>query len=262
MAETNQRVFEQAATDYGSRELQRPEQLLLGRLRERWPEISMLDIGIGSGRTTYTFAPLVREYVGLDYVPRMVELARESIGEDERTTLKVGDARQLTDVVDEAFDLVLFSYNGIDYVGHEDRLRVLAEIRRVVADDGWFCFSTHSVAALPLEPPPLGMSARRPVLSLYRAGRRLRQRRLVRRSNAALDLDEIRARGRAVVRDAAHGFSLSTMYVTAEHQLRELADAGFGDVEVYDLSGGRVDPSRPGDDPWLYYFCRPLPASS
>jgi SAM-dependent methyltransferase len=222
----------------------------------------MLDIGIGSGRTTYTFAPLVCKYVGLDYVPRMVELARQSIGEDERTSLKVGDARRLTDVVDRTFELVLFSYNGIDYVGHEDRLEVLRQVRRVLADDGWFCFSTHSAAALPIEPPPFGMSAQRPVLSLYRAARRLRERRLARRSNAALDLSELRAQGWTVFRDAAHGFDLSTVYVTAEHQLRELADAGFGEVEVYDLSGKRVEASRPGNDPWLYYLCRPLSVSS
>jgi SAM-dependent methyltransferase len=257
VAEANQRVFERDATDYGSRELQRPEQLLLGRLRDRWREISMLDIGIGSGRTTYTFAPLVRRYVGLDYVPRMVELARQSIGEDERTTLEVGDARRLTDVVDGKFDLVLFSYNGIDYVGYEDRLEVLAQIRRMVAEDGWFCFSTHSAAALPIEPPPLGISIRRPLRSVYRAARRLRERRLVSRSNQELDLDELRARGWGVVKDSAHGFDLWTMYVTMEHQLRELADAGFGEVEIYDLSGTRVDPSWPGRDPWLYYLCRP-----
>ena len=40
----------------------------------------MLDIGVGAGRTGYTFAPLVQRYVGLDYSPQMVAWARRLLG--------------------------------------------------------------------------------------------------------------------------------------------------------------------------------------
>lgn len=41
------------------------------------------------------------------------------------------DARDLSTFSDQSFDLVWFSFNGIDYVNHIDRLTILQEIYRV-----------------------------------------------------------------------------------------------------------------------------------
>ena len=36
-------------------------------------------------------------------------------------------------------------YNGIDTMPHTQRLQILAEVWRVLRDDGWFVFSSHSI---------------------------------------------------------------------------------------------------------------------
>jgi SAM-dependent methyltransferase len=55
------------------------------------------------------------------------------------------DARNMTFFPDGYFDFVLFSYCGIDYVSHEDRMKILSEIRRLLRKGGFFFFSTHNL---------------------------------------------------------------------------------------------------------------------
>ena len=47
-----------------------------------------------------------------------------------------GDATNMVSLGDASFDFVLFSFNGIDTMPHAQRLQVLAEVRRVLRDDG------------------------------------------------------------------------------------------------------------------------------
>ena len=57
----------------GSVDLQKPEKTVLDLLRPELAGMRMLDLGVGTGRTTRHFAPLVKEYVGVDYAPAMVK---------------------------------------------------------------------------------------------------------------------------------------------------------------------------------------------
>ena len=55
---------------YGScmgNRLTKPEETILGIIRDRLPEMRMLDIGVGCGRTSIYFMDQVREYIGIDY---------------------------------------------------------------------------------------------------------------------------------------------------------------------------------------------------
>jgi SAM-dependent methyltransferase len=230
-----------------------PERLLLERLRERWPEVDMLDLGVGAGRTAYTFAALARSYVGIDFAPAMIEHARRLVPETDRTTFVVQDVRDLSPWHGRGFGLVLFSFNGIDALPPDDRSVVLGEVRKVMADGAVFAFSSHSLDALPFD-----ASLRRP--SLYAPFRTAY--RSVRRSvglagaNRRLDLAQARRRGWALVRDDAHDFALELCYVSAAKQVADLRDAGFGDCEVLDMRGRGVDPAAPGRDPHLFYIAR------
>jgi len=47
--------------------LQPAEKTILTLLQERLSTMKMLDLGVGAGRTTKYFAPLVGEYIGVDY---------------------------------------------------------------------------------------------------------------------------------------------------------------------------------------------------
>ncbi len=258
MNQNNLEVFDREADSYNDLSLKPAEHRVLSRFGARLHEMEMLDLGVGAGRTGYTFAPLVRRYVGLDYSTRMLERARDLLAEEDGAELVLGDARDLSEVGGE-FDLVLFSFNGIDAVGHEDRLRVLAEVRRVLKPDGHFLFSSHSMGALPLATKK-HRSPRFNGSRAYAAYARLvdiRYGRQVRAINDSLDLEAARERGWVIVPGMGHGFQIDDFYVDAEHQLEQLRDAGLEAVAIYDASGRDVELPYRGRDPWLDYLCRP-----
>ena len=247
--------WDELAPEYASRSgLMPSERELLDRLGDRVGELDMLDIGIGAGRTTEHFAPVVRRYVGIDYSPRMVEEARSRLSLPREPTLEVADARDLSDWYGSAFDVVLFSFNGIDAVEAPDRARIFGEVRRVIADEGVFAFSTHSLRTLPLSVRPRRPSLRAPVRSTLRSLRRAARLAAV---NRGLDLEGARRRGWARVRDGAHDFSLVLTYVDPVYQLRQLDECGFRVSEVLDGAGRSLDPLDPGSEPHLFYLCRP-----
>jgi len=227
------------------------ERVLLARLRERWPSIDMLDLGVGAGRTAYTFAAITRSYVGIDFSPPMIEHARRLVAENGRTQFVVHDARDLSPWYGRSFDVVLFSFNGIDAVALDDRRRVLEEVRRVTAAGGLFAFSAHSLDALPFDTRPRRPSLHAAVRTTYRS---LRRSFRLSRANRRIDLANARRRGWELVRDDAHDFALVLCYVTASHQVAELAAAGFEECEVLDMKGQQVDPHNPGRDPHLFYI--------
>ena len=222
--EPNQHVFDDVAASYHELELKPAERAGLRQLRERLPAVSMLDLGVGTGRTGYTFAPLVERYVGLDYSPRMIELAERLLGQDPSVELILGDARDLSPV-DGSFDFVLFSFNGIDAVGHEDRLRILAQVRAKLAPDGLFLFSSHSLGALPLSTRRRRgrhRSGRAP-MQIVEFARDLRHGLQIRRVNGAVDLDAARRRGWTVVREPDRGRFLDVYYVDPGSSLHSCA---------------------------------------
>src|SRR4051812_33180631 len=96
-------------------ELFPPERTVLHLLRSSLPTMSMLDIGVGGGRTAMHFGGLAREYVGIDYSAAMVNacVARFA-GTMERRRFARCDARDMSMFASASFDLVLFSFNGID----------------------------------------------------------------------------------------------------------------------------------------------------
>ena len=54
--------------------------------------------------------------------------------------------------------------------------------------------------------------------------------------------------------DNAHGYSLLTYYITVSDQIKQLEEAGFLQIEAYDMEGHRVKTGR--DFPWTYYLAR------
>jgi ubiquinone/menaquinone biosynthesis C-methylase UbiE len=108
----------------------------------------VLDLGFGTGRTTSWLAPRAGEYVGIDVSPGMVHAARRR---HPGVDLRVGDARRLDGLQDGSFDVVVFSFNGIDAIPHGERDATLREIRRVLVDGG---HALLSMLNLDEEPPP------------------------------------------------------------------------------------------------------------
>jgi len=99
----------------------------------------VLDLGVGGGRTTALLRLISSDYIGIDYTPELVELCRRRHPDAD---IRLGDARDLSDLPDGSRGLVLFSNNGIDAVDHDGRGRVLSEAHRVLGTDGVLCYST------------------------------------------------------------------------------------------------------------------------
>jgi len=231
--------------------LRPPEIAVIEQYHDRWPAMSMLDIGVGGGRTTRHFAPLMRDYVGIDYSAEMIAACKEEFAD----TIPAGsfqqcDARDMGIFDDKSFDFILFSFNGIDYVSYDDRNKILREIQRVGRPGSLLFFSTHNIKYLPtlygFRFPP------NPLRVFRELDRFIRVRRLNGSLKEYADLDY------AIVNDGAHGFGLETFYVDFDAQWRSLENMGFTNLRVYGLQDGRqVDQKELSArlDPWMYFLC-------
>ena len=259
MGATNEELFARDAHHYFQMDLTPPERVFLDRVGTRWGSLAMLDLGVGAGRTAFTFGAICRQYVGVDYVPRMIELSRERVGESERCRFEVGDARDLSRFADGEFDVVLFSFNGMDNISHGDRMLVLREVRRVLRENGTFFFSSHSLNVFPFRYVTPDVGWRTPVRALrFRRGALSRYLKL-RLANRHIDVAAARARGWQLVVDDAHGYQMHVYYVAPSEQFRQLKESGFAIDAVLGLDGRDLtDPERARDH-WIHYLCRRTP---
>lgn len=105
------------------------------------PDARVLDVGCGTGRTTYPLYEMGYDVIGIDVSDEMVDRAAELFPE---IPFRVGDATDL-DFGTDRFDYALFSHNGLDYVHPESaRVTALRELGRVLKPDGLLVFSTHN----------------------------------------------------------------------------------------------------------------------
>lgn len=208
----------------------------------RMPRV--LDLGIGGGRTTGPLIDRAESYVGIDYSSEMIRLAQRR---HPLADLRVMDVRDLSDFEDNSFTHVFFLFNGLDYIGHQDRLTALAEIRRVLQPGGTFLFTSHNrdyrrVGKAPWQVDyPLRERVSRSIHYLRHTRTRRRMRvREVERSEYAL------------VNDDAHDYSLLTYYIDHIKQVGQLFRAGFNAGPVFNQEGFQLlfdDTSA-----WYYYL--------
>ncbi len=231
------------------RALQAPEARIRSLLAHRLGQMTMLDVGVGGGRTTRHFIGAVSEYVAIDYSPRMVWACRRRFSQ-RRDSFLVGDARAMDLFPAGRFDFVLYSYNGIDYMDHGDRMRALAEIRRVTRSGGVVCLSSHNLRAVPASRwPPFTWNP----LAYLGA---LKHRLLLRMLNKPEVLKTLAERSHQIIRDLPR---TRTYYVSPVEQLRQLKAAGFSNVRIFGLRQGEeigdVAQAERLPDPWLHYLC-------
>jgi ubiquinone/menaquinone biosynthesis C-methylase UbiE len=130
------------------------------------PNMRILDLGVGGGRTTPFLAEHALEYVGVDYATAMVEACRQRFAHLRFETM---DAANLSAFADDHFDLVMFSYNGLGNM-HPDaqRIHCLQECYRVLKPGGTLIFSLHYSRSLFFR-PPLTVGLRPFVASLWQS---------------------------------------------------------------------------------------------
>ena len=121
--------------------IDRSERLIINEIADEIRSQTILDIGVGTGRTTWLLRPLSADYIAIDLSPEMVEVCRhEHPGLDVREC----DVRDLSAFNNDSFKLVFFSFNGIDLLGHDDRLRAMKEMHRVLQPGGLLLYSTSN----------------------------------------------------------------------------------------------------------------------
>lgn len=210
----------------------------------------LLDIGIGAGRTTAYLAPKVGHYVGVDYSHGLVRAAQQLFPDSD---IRWCDARDMSQFEDASFDFVNFSFNGLDSLDHDGRLQVLAEVHRVLRPGGRWMFSSHNRdyvrrGLLPwqgrFKPGRVMLKKSAEALRHHKNWRRLRK-------------EQVETPEYALVNDEAHDYALLTYYITPDAQVRQLEEAGFTDIRMYDQSGCELaaESASPASV-WLYYASR------
>lgn len=237
-------------------QLQPAEQSILDLFGDEWSRMKMLDIGVGAGRTTQHFSSVVQEYVGVDYSEEMIAACRKRFPSSSQSRLfEVVDARDMSQFADSSFDFILFSFNGIDSLSHQDRLQVFQEVNRVGKTGGYFFFSSHSLQGLEREfnwRNQISLNPIKTYVNLVMCG-------LLRFFNSSISLKQLKGSARENIQDESHNFRLKQYYIRPQEQLSQLK-SDFGDVRIYSWSSG-LELTNQQDleanvDMWLYYLCQ------
>ncbi len=237
-------------------QLQPAEETLIKLLKNQLSTMTMLDLGVGGGRTTKHFLPLVKDYIGVDYSAAMISACQQRfMNTNKSINLMVGDARNLSQFEDNSFDFILFSFNGIDYISHEDRLKTLQQISRVGKSDGYFFFSSHNLQAIEKTfnwQYHLSFNPFKTYINLVMFA-------FLRGFNTSITYQTIKENNYAILRDESHNFRLRTYYIRASEQIKQLEPL-FKEIKVYSWKTGLELTTNQDiiscSDMWLYYLCR------
>jgi len=247
------------------------ERRLLAELDAEPARGAVLDVGVGGGRTTEGLAQRARSYVGVDVSAPMVEACRRRFdGAALPLHFAVADARRLP--FDAAtFDLILFSFNGLDVVGGDgDRARVLLELRRVGRPGARIAFSSSNFG---FAIDQLSYVRQVRLAAQDRSGARIiRRLRAIRRARSwNQELRRLRRAPHAVIveergryelhpeRFAAPGerVRVGRYHVRPSAQVEHLRASGFGPVRILAPDGDEVTGASDAHlrgYPWLYYL--------
>lgn len=112
--------------------------------------MTILDLGVGGGRTTPHLSSIAGRYVGADFSAEMIAACQKKFAHLEFRTL---DAADLSVFADATFDAVVLAFNTIDNLApDESRHRAWHEIHRVLKPQGTLIFSSHNMTAILVRP--------------------------------------------------------------------------------------------------------------
>lgn len=206
------------------------------------PGRRVLDLGMGAGRTTAYLAPRAATYVGIDLAPNMVAACRERF---PQYAFETGDAADLSRFRDSTFDVVVFSFNGIDYLpSQQTRLACLRECHRVLSPGGVMILSVHNPRHIFFRPILAGAPLWKKLWRLAYAG--LHSVQLFWR----LGFSQAFRKGHGYLWDPTDG-GTRVHLATPSCAIPEFEAAGFEIVEC--LSQDFPVQTGPFTTPWYYY---------
>lgn len=213
------------------------------------PGLAMLDLGVGGGRTTPHLARGASRYVGADYSRPMVDSCSVRYPDLEFCHC---DATDMAQFADGEFDIVVFSFNGIDYITDDaSRSRCLAEVARVLRPGGLFIFSSHNAKQLGILPVLYQARPHQIVWRTLRAGAK----------SMAIAWRTLRsgvfAAGQGYISDPVHGGL--RMYLSTRKAIEpQLTAAGLHMEEC--IRGPYPSVGTDLLTSWHYYACRKVAA--
>ena len=246
----NARIFfdPKLAEAYARSELHLAEVTFLRRQRATYTGKRILDLGVGSGRTTAFLLPTARAYLGIDIAAPMLAAAQAAFPAADFAKM---DLREIGQLEAGGYDFVIGSWAILSAFTHAERLRILEDLHRLLSPQGVFYFSAHNRAWRCAGLPPLNRWSFRPRRILDGIDPRnwlnyLRLRHLRREED-----------DHAILNDGGHHWQAVFYYIDRQAQARQLAANGFDLIESYG-EDGRVlaegeDVSR---DALLHYVCR------
>ncbi len=248
----NRRTMQRSVEEYAYDGLTPPERAALASVADSCRGKRILDLGVGAGRTVPALRALSEHYVGVDYVPEMVARCRERF---PNVRFEVADARNLTAFAAGSFDLIVFACNGISMVAHEGRLAILKEVRRLLAPEGHFIFSTYNrnnraherFFALPdfrMSLHPLRFAVRAVRFGTHAAYGFYNRIRFARH--------EIRTDGYSIINDRCHHYRTMLYYIHPHHQFEQLRSVGFSRAPTLFDHRGEPAPESSTDDSLTY----------
>lgn len=210
-------------------------------------QAAVLDIGIGGGRTTRYLKDKCKTYTGIDYSQGFVTQVKK---EFPRVNSLVMDARDLSAFTDQAFDFVNFSFNGIDYVNLDDRIKILSEIERVLKPNGLFFFSTHNKdhATFQVAPWLNKYTGSFTNLKTFIKLCPFLLRKFRNKKNEFISPDY------AIINDSAHNYSLFTFYTSVAFLKKQLSETKFDKPKFYSKAGKEV--SDTDLDDWIFVLTK------
>ncbi|HEY7006193.1 MAG TPA: class I SAM-dependent methyltransferase [Sphingomicrobium sp.] len=235
--------------------LQTAEAVILSSFHREIAGGRVLDLGVGGGRTTPFLLQLSWDYVGIDYSPQMIERCRYRY---PLANFQVVDARDLSTFPDASFDFAFFSNNGIDAVGHDDRLKILREVHRKLKSGGLFVFSSHNRNARVPKPWNLQQFDVNPLRSPLRFGKRLAAYPMGIINYLRLAPANEMHTDYCIEVDAGNLYSLMHYRITGKAGKAQLKRVGFRAIETFGIDGRQLSPREleTVDDWWIHYACR------
>jgi ubiquinone/menaquinone biosynthesis C-methylase UbiE len=148
------------------------------------------------------------------------------------------------------FDYILFSFNGLDYISHDDRIEALKEIKRVGKNGSIYVFSAHNIQS---------------ISQLYSVKFTINPVKLLLRIKRFFKLIFLNGFPKkfynkkfSILNDGVHKFKLNTYYITPIEQIKQLKELGFMNIRLYSSETGNEIKELNLNlikDNWIYYFC-------
>ncbi|HLH40582.1 MAG TPA: class I SAM-dependent methyltransferase [Bryobacteraceae bacterium] len=229
------------------------ETACLSKYESDWLGRDVLDIGAGTGRTTRFLAPRARRYAAIDYSPVMVRYLKKRMPEID---VRQMDFRDLGAFADGAFDFVLATANVIDALPHPDRMRALAESRRVLRAGGVLAFSAHNLNYKLAFSGPRMRWCWNPV----RLASKTVQYAIGSWNHRRIGPLRARTPEYALLNDPGHFYASLHYYAARATVHEQLERSGMRLVDVFDATGRVLaEADDDSENPWLFYVARARP---